>query len=107
MTRFSDGPAKDQVLMLRRAARFIRVTEENGKWDALDQLEDKPRPTEKLYAYEAIREKVGYALIDCRGKNKSASGRYAIAEYRIVNPQPTDEQMRSNDAWAAWCCSKA
>jgi hypothetical protein len=107
MTRFTDGPAKGQALMLRRAARFIRVTEENGKWDALDQLEDKPRPAEKLYAYEAIQETVGYAFIDFRGKQKGRSGRYAIAVYRIVNPQPTDEQMRSNDAWTAWCCSKA
>ena len=52
MTTFVDGPAKGQRLRLKRAARFLRVTEANGEWDALDQLTDHPRTDEKLWAYE-------------------------------------------------------
>lgn len=55
MTTFIDGPAKGQTLMLRRNPVYLIVTEENGKFDALDQLEDAPKPTEKQPAEGVMR----------------------------------------------------
>lgn len=98
MTRFQDGPAKGQVLMLRRAAMFLRVTEAAGKFDALDQLGDTPAPNEKLYAY-AIAEQPAMSFVRMSG---GRGGAYPIATYKFVTPQPTDAEMRGEDAWAAW-----
>lgn len=102
MTTFVDGPAKGQTLMLKRAARFLRVTEENGKFDALDQLGDSPKAAEKLFAYE-IEGPPGYAFVDFGGKQRTASGRYAIASYRFVPEQPSDDRLRNEELWDAWC----
>lgn len=102
MIRFDDGPAKGQVLMLKRVARFLRVTEEAGVWDGLDQLEDTPRPGEKLYTYEVYGE-IGSAFVDFSGKSKKASGLYPVANYRFVKEQPTDATMRDPAAWTEWC----
>ena len=102
MTRFVDGPAKGKVLMLRRAPRFLRVTEEAGQFDALDQLDDQPKPTEKLYAYE-ITGTAGYAFVD----GPKCRGRYAIASYHLVPQQPADEDMRTIARWHDWCVNAA
>ena len=99
MTRFNDGPAKGQNLMLKRAARFLRVVEENGKWDALDQREDTPKPTETIYAYTIVGEP-GMSHIHASG---GRGGFYTIANYRFVTPQPADSEMRDNNAWRTWC----
>lgn len=100
MTTFQDGPAKGQRLMLHRAARFLRVTELNGKWDALDQPSDTPRPDEKLYAYEIVG-KPGHMHLNTG--RKPGGGFYPIAEYRFVPAQPTDAQMRDREQWYRWC----
>jgi hypothetical protein len=98
MTTFEDGPAKGQTLMLKRAAVFLRVVESNGTWDALDQLDDTPKPEEKIYAYQIIG-KPGMMHLN-RGGGRS--GWYAIASYRLISPQPSDTEMRSTDAWWDW-----
>jgi len=61
MTTFEDGPAKGQHLSLQRAPKFLRVVEDGGKWDALDQPTDEPRPGETLYAYRISSEVGGQA----------------------------------------------
>jgi len=99
MTSFEDGPAKGQHLMLKRAARFLRVVEANGKWDALDQPTDTPQPKEKLYAYE-ITSKPGMCHINA---GRGGSGFYPIATYRLVKTQPADAEMRTAEAWSRWC----
>ncbi len=99
MTTFADGPAKGQNLSLQRAVKFLRVTEEGGKFDALDQPEDTPRPTEKLYAYRMARYD-GMCHIN-RGGGRG--GFYALALYQMVEPQPFDTIMRDNQTWAEWC----
>jgi hypothetical protein len=98
MTRFQDGPAVGQTLMLKRALRFLRVVEANGKWDALDQPEDNPNSNEKLFAYEIV-DKPGMMHIN-RGRH--GSGFYPMACYRFVSAQPSDEQMRRPHLWSAW-----
>jgi len=99
MTSFIDGPAKGQHLMLKRAARFIRVVDEVGKWDALDQPEDTPKATEKIYAYQ-VHGDVRACHIN-RGGGRG--GFYPIAEYRFIVDQPDDATMRDADRWRAWC----
>lgn len=46
MTTFTDGPAAETVLELRRAPKFLRVVRDaDGTVDALDQLNDTPKPS--------------------------------------------------------------
>lgn len=100
MTRFEDGPAKGQTLMLKRAPYFLRVVlSPKGKWDALDQLDDKPDRTETLFAYELI-EAPGVAFLN-------PGGRYPVARYRLVENQPIDGAMRDSEAWPAWVETEA
>ena len=68
MTTFIDGPAKGQHLALKRAPRFLRVVVADGKWDALDQIEDEPRPGELVYAYE-VHGPVGSCHISDQAKD--------------------------------------
>lgn len=103
MTTFQDGPASGQCLMLKRAARFLRVVESPGQWDGLDQLEDSPKPNEKIYAYEITCRPGSVHIKAGRGR----SGFYPRAHYKFVPDQPEDEVMRDNDKWARWCESRA
>lgn len=99
MTTFVDGPAQGQCLRLRVAPFFLRVTEEGGKWDALNEWEDTPRPGEKLHAYQLV-EKPGMCHLYFGG---GKGGWYAIAKYQFVADQPDDQTMRENARWAHWC----
>lgn len=102
MTTFKDGPAQGQRLMLRRAPIFLRVTSFTV-WDALDQPEDTPEPSENLFAYVLAGEP-GHCHISTRGKDgRRGGGFYPIAEYRYVEQQPDDATMRDNAAWRKWC----
>ena len=98
MTTFTDGPAKGQHLMLKRAPYFLRVTLLNAKWDALDQLTDQPEPLEKLFAYELVG---GVGRIHIYAPPRG-SGWFVIAEYRLITPQPDDADMRTTERWHAW-----
>jgi hypothetical protein len=99
MTNFLSGPAKGQHLYLKRAPRFLRVTEDGGKFDALDQLEDYPKVTERLFAYEIVGMP-GSCHINRSG---GRGGFYTVATYKMVEPQPTDVQMRVEADWKKWC----
>lgn len=104
MTTFEDGPARGQHLGLRRAPFVIRVTEKDGAFDALDQADDEPFPGEKLFAYV----QVGYPTVcHMRIAKPGRSGFYAIATYRLIDPQPVDAEMRENEAWTKWCHANA
>jgi hypothetical protein len=103
MTSFTNGPAQDQTLMLKRAPIFLRVVQDNaGKFDALDQPEDTPRPGEKLYAYR-IREKPGGCHLSIRCRGKRGGGFYTIASYELVEVQPDQAFMADANHWGAWC----
>lgn len=104
MTRFHDGPARSKVLMLRRAPLLLRVTvDPEGKVDALDQVADTPAAGEVLYAYER-QGKPGAVHIDFTRPRGSAW--YAIADYRLCDPQPADATMRDTEGWRAWCLAE-
>ena len=98
MTTFQDGPAKGQSLMLSRAVMFLRVVELAGKFDALDQPDDKPAGGEKIYAYE-IASTPRMCHIRASG---GRGGFYPIVEYRFIQEQPADADMRTTERWRAW-----
>lgn len=104
MTRFQDGPAQPKPLMLKRAPKFLRVTvDADGTVDALDQLDDKPRKTERLFCYIRVGTAgVCHILRREPGKGTAGSGFYATAEYKLCDPQPTDADMREMVAWHTW-----
>lgn len=84
MTRFLDGPAKDVTLMLQRLPVYLRVVQgADGKWDALDQQDDKLRPDEAVCLY-LLAKPPGQAFIDGSG----FGGCYPIASYQFVVCQP-------------------
>lgn len=106
MSSFTNGPAHAVKLMLRRAPKFIRVTEHAGEFDALYQLSDEPQPSESLFAYERIGAPMSYH-IRLSGKAKAGSGFYQDAEYAYITKQPDDATMRERERWQQWCRERA
>lgn len=105
MIRFIDGPAAGQVLTLKRLPLMLRVVQDSltGKWDALDQLADVPNPSERIYVYRSWGEP-SVAFVDYRGKGGRREGcRVLMGVYRFWPEQPTEEVLRSNPDWQAWC----
>jgi hypothetical protein len=108
MMKFIDGPAGGQVLQLRRAPLLLRVVEEPAfeegkpsKWDALDQLSDSPRMTERVHVYRLNGEAQSVHLC-IRGKNRRAGGWYQIGEYVYHDRQPDRDTGRQMVKWRAW-----
>lgn len=99
MTTFTDGPAHSKTLMLHRAPFFLRVVMSPDDIDALDQPEDTPNANELLFAYR-LTKLPGHCHIRA---SKGRGGFFPIAEYALIDPQPTDAQMRDRDQWVAWC----
>jgi hypothetical protein len=106
MTHFEDGPASGVQLMLTRAPLFLRlVRDAEGKWDALDQLDDRARPEESLHAYRLAKAS-GFVHVCGRGRG-AVSGRFAIATYRFILDRPPEATMRDNEAWRQWAVAQA
>lgn len=103
MTKFKDGPAAGQTLMLHRSPTFLRVVFDGSKWDALDQIDDTPRAGETCFAYY-ITANHGWVHIKMA---RSGSGFYWRADYTFCAEQPPQALMRDTAAWQAWCTEKA
>ncbi len=86
-------------LCIRRSPIFLRITQQGKKLDALDQLYDHADPGETLYAYKLLASE-GTCHIN-RGRH--GSGFFVMARYGFIEPQPSDEIMRDNEAWSKWC----
>ncbi len=100
MVTFVDGPAKGALLTLRRAPVFLRVVIDSGcKVDALDQVDDTPRPDEAVHVYRLAGE-VGTSIVCRRGKGCQTS---VSAEYRLNPSQPGTEVARDTGRWQEWC----
>ena len=108
MTRFLDGPAQGETLMLRRAPILLRVTRDPmGNFDGLDQLEHTPEANETLFAYRR-QGKPSICHIQKGGKSgRREGGWYEYAEYKLEPEQPSDAVMRDNAAWQKWAQSRA
>lgn len=100
MITFIGGPAAGKTLFLRRAPVLLRVVmTARGAVDALDQIDDEARPTEKIYVYRRIGQPRRYHIKMTR---PAESGFVVDAEYGYLNDQPQDSQVRKNDAWQVW-----
>lgn len=92
--------------MLRRAPHFLRAVRVKGStdmkaWDALDQLEDRPKANEEIVVYEMNGEPTWMHI-----RARSGGGVYRGGQYRIVNPQPPDEILRSPAKWREWAAQE-
>lgn len=98
---FQDGPAKNVTLNLGRTPLLLRVTKSRTKktWDACNEIEDEPREDEEIFAYLLI-DGPFRAFVRRAG---GGGGAVVIAAYRLLDPQPADADMRTNDAWRTWC----
>lgn len=86
--------------MLRRAPKLLRVVvSPHGKLDALDQLEDEPRPREKVFVYERVGEP---SWVHIKMSPRSSSGYYAQVTYRFIDEQPSDGAIRDTRSWRGW-----
>lgn len=99
MTTFENGPAVGQTLKLARAPKFLRVCRAPDlTFDALDQVEDTPKPEEALIPYELVGEptrafiRPGGLVIFCR--------------YRWIPDGPDDAVMRDAEKWRQWCYAR-
>jgi hypothetical protein len=106
MINFANGPAAGSHLMLRRAPYFLRVvrSKKSGEIDALDQLGDEPSKGEELFAYQ---QTWSGGMVHLLMSPRSQSGFYAQANYELVPEQPSDAEMRTNEAWQKWCYAHA
>jgi hypothetical protein len=78
------------------------VVGKDGKWDALDQLDDTPAEDETIYVY---RNTVDHGTVhySCRDKNGRRFCRWEqVAYYRLHESQPDDATARDNSRWAEW-----
>jgi hypothetical protein len=97
MTTCTNGPAAGKTFQIDRAPIYMRVTEENGSFDCLNNPEDKPFPKEKLHAYR-MKEFKGRAHL----KFRRGGAWVTIADYELCDPQPDDSVMRDNKRWIQW-----
>lgn len=105
MVKFVDGPAAGVILEIRRAPKLLRVVvDDAGKWDALDQLDDKPRLNETVHVYRLASEVTNVHL--CRRGRGARSGWVAIAEYRHYAQQPDKATGIHQRLWQAWATAR-
>jgi hypothetical protein len=99
---FNGGPANGQAMTLARAPRLLRVTvaitDKGPKFDALDQPGDIVFGDEEVYVYARKGETHQVHIRAQRG-----SGWHTLATYSYLDPQPQGVDLRSNEAWRAWC----
>lgn len=103
MIKFLDGPAAGVTLMLARAPVFLRVVRSpGGKWDALDQLDDAPRPREEIHVYRVVGTPTSMHVSYRGSGGRRAGGWFYHGEYAYVPEQPADGEVRETAAWRAW-----
>lgn len=102
-TKILDGPAAEHSFLLTRAPLFLRVVNQSGKWDALDQLADTPAANELVYVYRR-HGTPGHVHINSRDPKtgKRNGGMYTLAEYKYFETQPIDSTVRDNKLWQEW-----
>lgn len=99
MTDFLDGPAQGVSLLLRRAPVALRLVKNaDGRWDALDQLNDEATDDEEIYVYVLVSSPTQFHL---RGRH--VSGWWASGKYRLLESQPERKHLHPTDSWQAWC----
>lgn len=99
MSRFLDGPAAGTSLLLKRAPQLLRVVQDtNSTFDALDQLHDTPALGERITVYERVTKPSTVHI----NAGRKGCGWFQIAEYRAIDPQPADADVRVTIRWREW-----
>lgn len=98
MVKFIDGPAKGQTLMLHRVPILLRVTQAGSTFDALNELHDEAHPRESIHAYVMVGKPSPVHI-----RARKGGGTYWMAEYRLLDWQPSEPTLRDNDRWMTWC----
>jgi hypothetical protein len=102
--RFLDGPAKGTVLNLQRAPLQFRVViDRDGTVDALDQLDDSPKPSEAIHVYLRQGAATCYHVL-CTPRR--LSGWRVAADYLLYDRQPNDDVARDEHAWREWAARR-
>lgn len=97
--QFVGGPLDGRELSLQRGPLFIRgvVNRGNGRRDALDLLDDEPRPNETVSVYQLVwRTPTSHICSRGEGCTLSYMGTYRWRE------DVDGEQLRDTEAWRAW-----
>lgn len=83
------------MLMFHRAPRYLRVVRGmDGKWDALDQLDDEPALGDTIFIYKQMPGRVGHI----KGATRATSGFILGYEHTdAIDP----EGMEDREAWQA------
>lgn len=93
---FEDGPAEEApMLLLHRCPLYLRVVRGiDGKWDALDQLDDDPDLGETIYIYRRNSTRAGHI----KGRTRGTSGpMFSYCHTEDIDPKG----MEDRDAWRA------
>ena len=93
-----DGPCKGDYLVKRSPVFLRAVIDAKGEIDVLDQVEDTPKKTEKIYVYKRIGESTWCHI---KMGKRSQSGYYALANYCYM-PDVDGEQLRDTAKWQIW-----
>jgi len=100
MTTFLDGEAKDQKMELRRCPLLLRVTiGPDGKFDALDELDDAPEDNERIIVYRRMEKPLPIHVLHSGGRGQWLK----LARYRLSPAQPAEFQARDQESWQQWC----
>lgn len=85
--------------MLHHAPALLRFVEGPDGPDALDAPGDAPLPDEKITVYQ-LDAPAGMVHIQMADRRKS--GFYAMAQYRVLQEQPDEADVRDSIRWRRW-----
>ena len=95
------GPA-DGAYAVQRAPLWLRgVVTPSGKTDVLDQLDDEPKPKERVSVYRRTTEADQVGVVFICGRGRGSSGPSVSAEYEHL-AGVDGELFRDTEAWRAW-----
>lgn len=91
-----DGPANGcPMLMLHRFPYYLRIVRGiDGKWDALDQLDDEAALGDTIFIYKRVNSRAGHI----KGRTRAESGFMFLYRHTDdIDPAGMDDR----DAWRA------
>lgn len=84
MAKIIDGPARGQTLELWKIPSYLRVVRTRDmKWKGIDHPKTTVKPHDAVVAYRLVEDKPD-------------------PQYAVVNPQPSQDDMRNNALWFRW-----
>lgn len=94
-------------LHLQRAPLFLRFVMRGTDWstlNALDQLDDAPKPGETVYA--AVKVDSAGMHVDRVVNRRRVGEWYQTATYELVPDQPDQEILQDATEWKAWATAQ-